>query len=77
MSWKPIRMLLKGFPKAEKSQNQSPRGVAFLQKNRHFSNAPCGSYPEETTWHALLSVDEVKAMLKDIKEGNVPESLGN
>jgi cell fate regulator YaaT (PSP1 superfamily) len=64
---------LKGFPKADKLKTK--QGIAFLQKTDIFKGTMWYSYPEETTWH-ILSVDEVKKMLADIKAGNIPESLG-
>ncbi|MFK7970443.1 MAG: regulatory iron-sulfur-containing complex subunit RicT [Bacteroidia bacterium] len=63
---------LKGFPKADRIKTQN--GTAFLQKTDIFKGMMWYSYPEETTWHSL-STDEVKAMLEDIKAGNLPESL--
>jgi cell fate regulator YaaT (PSP1 superfamily) len=64
---------LKEFPKVDKLKTKA--GTAYLQKTDIFKGTMWFSYPEETSWH-MLSVKEVKAMLDDIKEGRIPESLG-
>ena len=51
------------------------KGKARLQKTDIFKRKMWFSYEKETTWYPLM-VSDVKRLLAQVKQGNIPDSLG-